>query len=336
MRKSELDELLFEHTESETKYAAHIGSSSPRYSLAKIVSIRDRDVMYFHLDNLDSHQIILRKDSRYIEMPPYTYSSININYIYAGECTYWIDSKKLVLHRGDVCIFDKGVIRAKKRTGFQDLIININISDTYFQKSLSKLENQNIISAFLLSRLTENSNHDNYIVFRTSEDEKIMDLFDHLLIEYYENRPYSKEIIQNYLSIIVIELLLLYQTKQDIHSVHLPRQSYNRVLEILFYIENHYASCTLKEVAQYFGYHEKYLCAYIKKYSGKTFQQIKREYRLKEARQYLLNTELPVHEIAERVGYGNRNQFYREFEDAYQILPKEYRKREQIKMDLET
>lgn len=336
MHKSELDELLFEHTESEAKYAAHTDSSSPRYSLAEIVSIRNRNVMYFHLNNLDSHQIILHKDSRYIEMPPYTYSSININYIYAGECTYWIDNKKLVLHKGDVCIFDRDVIRAKKRTGFQDIIININISDIYFQKSLSKLENQNIISAFLLSRLTEDSNHDNYIVFRTSEDEKIMDLFDHLLIEYYENRPYSKEIIQNYLSIIVIELLLLYQTKQDIHSVHLPSQSYNRVLEILFFIENHYTSCTLKEVSQHFGYHEKYLCAYIKKYSGKTFQQIKREYRLREAGKYLLNTELPVHEIAEKVGYSNRNQFYREFKNTYQILPKEYRKREQIKMDLET
>lgn len=330
MNKSELEQLLFAHTESEAEYAASTGSSSPRYSLAEVVSIRGRSVMYFHLNHLDSRQIILRKDSRYIEMPPYTYSSININYIYAGKCTYWIDGKKLLLHKGDVCIFDKGVIRAKERTGFEDIIINFNISDSYFQESLSKLENQNIISAFLLSRLTENSSHDNYIVFRTGEDEKVIDLFDRLLMEYYDKRPYTKEIVQHYLSIIVIELLLLHQTKRDIHSVHLPKQSCNRALEILFFIENHCASCTLKEVAQHFGYHEKYLCAYIKKYSGKTFQQIKREYRIREAVRYLLNTELPVHEIAERVGYSSRNQFYKEFRDACHMLPREYRKKEQI------
>lgn len=334
MNKSDLDKLLFKLTEQETLYASSENPSSPRFAYAKTVSIKGKETMCFHLENLESNKIILRKDSRYIGMPLYTYSSININFIYSGECTYWIDGRELVLRQGDVCIFDKGVARSKQKTKYNDIIININISDRHFRKSIPELENQNIISTFLLNRLLEDSSHDNYIVFQTQGDEKIIGLFDQLLIEYYENRPYAKEKIQNYLAIIIMELLILYQTRKDIHSVHLSVQTYNRAMEILYYIENHYASCTLKETAEYFGYHEKYLCTYMKRHIGKTFQEIKREYRLKEASSYLLNSKLSIQEIAEETGYSNRSQFYKEFKDKHNMLPAEYRKRMQNTTDI--
>lgn len=327
MDKWKLHDQLFELTENEKYYAAHEGASSPRFALAEKVSIRGKKALRFPLENLDANGIIIRKDSRFISMPFYLYDNININFIYSGECIYWIDGTELVLHKGDVCIFDKGAVRAKKRTGYNDIIINFNISDQRFQQSVPRLEDQNIISTFLLSSLLSNSDHDNYIVFQTNEDERITSLFDHLLVEYYDNRPYSKEIIQNYLAIIVLELLRLYQVRQDIHLIHLPRKTYNQALEILYYIETHYADCTLKGVANHFGYHEKYLCAYIKKNTGKTLREIRRDYRLKNAAYFLTNTTLPIHEISERIGYTNRNQFYHEFKDAYQMLPAEYRKR---------
>lgn len=330
MNKTDLDQLLFSLTENEKKYKAYHSTSSPRYAATKKISISEQEVMYFQLDNLNSNKFILRKDSRYIELPFYTYSNINMNYIYSGECHYWIDNKELTLHKGDVCIFDKGVIRAKERTGDQDIIININISDEHFQNSIPKLSDQNIITKFLLNCLLEDSNHDNYIVFRTNEHPKIIDLFDRLLIEYYENRLYSKEIIQNYLSIIIMELLLLYQTSQNIHSVHLSGNANNQMLEILYYIENHYTHCTLKDVAAHFGYHEKYLCSYIKKNMGKTFQEIKRGYRLDAAARYLSNSTLTIHEIAVKTGYTNYNQFYKEFQKRYQMLPSEFRKKEHV------
>lgn len=329
MNKSDLDELLFALTEQERFYAASENPSSPRFAYVKTVSIKGKEAMYLHLENLDSSKIILRKDSRYMGMPPYTYSSININFIYSGECTYWIDGKELVLRQGDVCIFDKGIVRSKKRTGYEDIIINMNISDRHFWKSIPELENQNIISEFLLNRLLEDSGHDSYMVFRTEGDRNILDLFDRLLIVYYENRPYAKEKIQNYLSVIIMELLILYQTRRDIHSIHLSVPTDNRALEILYYIENHYSSCTLKETAGHFGYHEKYLCAYMKRHIGKTFQEIKREYRLKEAASYLLNTGRSIQEISEKTGYSNRSQFYKEFKDKYWMLPTEYRRQMQ-------
>ena len=328
MDKKELDKLLFEMTDQEQLYTASENSSSPRFAYARKVSINGNDTMYFHLDNLDASKIILRKDSRFLAMPPYTYSSININFIYSGDCTYWIDGQELILHQGDICIFDKGIVRSKKKPGYNDIIININISDHHFRKSIPEFENQNIISSFLLGHLLGNSDHANYIVFRTQGDKRILDLFDRLLIEYYENRPYAKEKMQNYLSIIIMELLLLYQTKKDIHSVHLSSDNYNRALEILYYIENHYTSCTLKDVADHFGYHQKYLCAYIKRHIGKTFQEIKREYRLKEACSYLLNTTLSIQDISEKTGYTNRSQFYKEFKEKYAMLPAEYRKKD--------
>lgn len=41
---------------------------------------------------------------------------------------------------------------------------------------------------------------------------------------------------------------------------------------------------------------------------------------------YLINTDLPVYEIANRVGYDNLGHFYRKFEALYQMKPLMYRK----------
>ena len=41
---------------------------------------------------------------------------------------------------------------------------------------------------------------------------------------------------------------------------------------------------------------------------------------------YLINTDLPVYEIANRVGYDTLGHFYRKFEALYQMKPLMYRK----------
>lgn len=69
MNKSELEQLLFQHTENEKKYAIHNASLSNRYTTAQTISIDNQELMYFHLDTLDKNKIMIRKDSRYIGCP---------------------------------------------------------------------------------------------------------------------------------------------------------------------------------------------------------------------------------------------------------------------------
>lgn len=40
---------------------------------------------------------------------------------------------------------------------------------------------------------------------------------------------------------------------------------------------------------------------------------------------YLTNTEMPVYEIAEKIGYDNLGFFYKKFEKLYHMTPQTYR-----------
>lgn len=326
MDKRLLDKLLFTHTQNEDYYASHKGSNSQRFESHKPKIINNKEVFIINTSALMNSPVYIRKDSRYISMPLHTYNSLNINYIYSGQCTYYIDNKEVTLRKGDVCIFDTGVLRTKMRTGYDDIVINIAVTDTYFKNALNFSNDQNLMASFVLNALSANTNHDNYIIFRTHNNKKIMNLFDALLIEYFEERQYSNEIVQNYLSIITIELLCLYQENQENHMVQFSNKISNNVFNIIYYIEMNCEKCSLDDLAKEFGYHKKYICHLLKTNYNKTFKEIQMEYRIAKATDILINTNMAINEIAELVGFTNHNQFYRYFKMIHNMSPNEYKK----------
>lgn len=42
---------------------------------------------------------------------------------------------------------------------------------------------------------------------------------------------------------------------------------------------------------------------------------------------YLTNTDFPIYEIAQKVGYDNLGFFYRKFTELYHMTPQEFRER---------
>ncbi|MFR8974848.1 MAG: helix-turn-helix domain-containing protein, partial [Eubacteriales bacterium] len=46
---------------------------------------------------------------------------------------------------------------------------------------------------------------------------------------------------------------------------------------------------------------------------------------LKQASLMLLNTDLPVSQIAEKAGFSNHSNFIKSFKSVYQLLPKDFR-----------
>lgn len=330
MNKKNLDTLLFSHTDKEIQYLNQTEKFSNRYKLANFTFKDGKEILEFPLPSLDKEKLILRKDSRYTFIPFYTYLNVNLNYIYSGTCTYWIDNKKITLEKGDICIFDKGVIRTKTKLQYQDIIININLSDSFFQESFQKLEGNNIISSFLINHFLLDSSGDNYIIFRTNQNNKIESLFDNLLMEYFDPSSFSKIIMQNYMSIILIELLRLYESNKNIHSVQLSNNKTNTILEMLYFIENNLDTCTILNLSDRFGYHPKYISSYLKKYTGKTFKQIQNEYRIKKSVFLLQNTNMSIEKISESLGFTNRSEFYKKFKDAYRLTPKKFRDSTQL------
>ncbi|MFJ2043621.1 MULTISPECIES: AraC family transcriptional regulator [Paenibacillus] len=326
MDYNQLDFFLKSYTDSEKKYLANPDAVSPIYQDMIQVDVRGHMVYRFKPLNVIETGIAISKDSRFTSVPLYVHTNVNMNYIYSGECTYVVDDKTITLKEGDVCVFDKDVIRMKNKIGENDLVINISMSDQFLSSNfLSRLAKQSIVSNLILSAISNSQNHDNFLIFRTKGNHKIKRLFADLLCEYYDLRMYSSEIINSYLVIIFTELLRIYQDDSENQKIQLSNDSSGNIVDILRYIEKEYLNCTLSSLSKQFGYHPKYLSYLIKEKSGKNFKELQVSLKLKLACYYLANTSLSIQEIAEKVQISNLNSFYQKFGVTYNMTPKAYR-----------
>ncbi len=107
---------------------------------------------------------------------------------------------------------------------------------------------------------------------------------------------------------------------------HITQGREARTVEIVSYLQSHYAEVTLDTLSEHFHLSKPYLSKYIKEKTGSTFQDLVRELRMKKARTLLKETNRTVETIAADIGYENVEHFNRLFRKAYGMTPVQYRK----------
>ncbi len=92
------------------------------------------------------------------------------------------------------------------------------------------------------------------------------------------------------------------------------------------YIDKNIVSASLAELAERLGYSAVYTGECIKKLTGKTFSTLVAEKRCRAAAEKLKNTDMPIKEIINAVGYENESYFRKIFKEKYGKNPLEFRK----------
>ncbi len=92
------------------------------------------------------------------------------------------------------------------------------------------------------------------------------------------------------------------------------------------YIDAHYRTASLGYIADDFKLSLPTVSRMIKKETGFTFQELLMRKRFQKAVMFLVETELPVEEIAVNIGYENHSYFYRQFKARYGMTPSQYRR----------
>lgn len=102
-----------------------------------------------------------------------------------------------------------------------------------------------------------------------------------------------------------------------------------RLIDLMSYIQNHYADVTLEILASEFGLSRSYLSKYIKEKSGMTFQEAVKTVRIRKACAMLKETNQTVESIAAYVGYENVEHFNRLFKAVKKMTPIQFRRKNQ-------
>lgn len=319
-----MEELLFQKTESELNHLNNNSLLSKRYKNITTVNINDIDMYLFKFDTLlKNNKVSIHKESRFTHIPLHVHTVLELLYVYSGECTQIISGKEIHMKQGSICLLDTNVPHEIKYLNSNDIIISVVMRKQYFTTSfLSRLGKHGIINDFLIKALSDNTTHDQYLLLDNCSGSKIHSIMQNILCENYEKQLCSNEIIDSYMVIFFCEMLRLYQDKR--YKVD-NSKSTSLLFEILEYIENNYQNITLEKTAAHFSFHPNYLSSFIKKNTGRTFKNLVIMQKMSEACFYLTNSDMPIYEIANTIGYDNLGFFYKKFQSIYNISPQEYR-----------
>lgn len=106
---------------------------------------------------------------------------------------------------------------------------------------------------------------------------------------------------------------------------------YTCVLKIKRYIEKHFSEeISLNLLAKEFGYSKFHMNRMFAENTGKTIHAYIMERRLFEAEWLLLNTDTPIIEIAQMIGYTSQQSFTKAFGQRFTCSPASYRNNQYV------
>ncbi len=156
-------------------------------------------------------------------------------------------------------------------------------------------------------------------------------LFETILPEFQQmTREYAaqQEFYTSYsVSLLLSILIELYRAMPDCFPMHGATVMYEAVMNVQQYVNDHFhRKLTLQEIADTNYVSRHALSLAFKEIAGITFKEYLLLFRVTEAKNLLLTTDLSVSQIAEQVGYVNVNNFVKIFKKIQGITPLQYRR----------
>lgn len=262
----------------------------------------------------------------YMNDDEHTHTYFEITYIYSGKCTMLFGGESIEMNEGDLCIVPPGSPHAQpiksgcfaiglmvRRSTFDalfgDLLIKDDVESQFFRDSLYDADRINFLR-----------------LYTDTQNEQLRWYLQTLVGECYHSDPHANTCAISLVKLFLAEAFRMYGSTATVYQ----EAGHGRKVDcglILQYIQNNFRSVTLHELAEVFHYNETYLSRLLQEYTHQSFTEIVRTLRLKRAEDYLLNSDLKIHEINRLVGYDSVDHFSRTFKSAYGCPPVAYRRK---------
>lgn len=276
---------------------------------------------------LANRSIYISKHNRYAPYPKHTHQFLELNYVLQGQCQQIINDTPYTFYEGDILLMDAGSAHAIEALGEDDLLINFVFKDTQISlKNLEELQGQNsILYQFLLKSHTHIQSAENFIVLRSDKTNQSKNLIELMLNEYFEPKPFSNQILEHYLSILLFELARSLPTLGE--TVRDANDPYVQILEL---IDQEYSTLTLAQAAKHLNFNKNYLSNLIKEKGNATFTELLNQKKLMMAQLLLKSTNFSIEKICQTVGYSNKTYFYKQFQEKFGKLPSQVRNTKEL------
>ena len=261
-------------------------------------------------------------------IPFHVHNYVEIVVPIVGSCLFETRNGTVEIGEADIMIVGRGTIHRVHDISPETIVVNIALKPSAFSFNdlnfmLQPGGGQSISNLLFTILNNENYGDGQHSLFKIQHDSKIVALIHDTIEEYYQNDIQANQII--HFNILTLFSRLIRQFYHTDYSLEQTKKHQNILMPMLLYIEEHYASITLEEMADYFSFNPNYLSSYLKKNIGMTFIKLVHLQRVNVAAEYLQYTKASIEQISLKVGYENPSYFYKMFRKILGLSPKEYR-----------
>ena len=235
-----------------------------------------------------------------------------------GNGTHTIDFQTFSVKEFQIYFMIPGQVHSWDFEGNVDGYV-INFSVPFFQSFLLKLD--------LLEEFTffSGSINDSVLQIPNELESKVRGIFEELLSEGTENRPFNLHLVRA----LLLHVFILVSRLNAAPTLE-TGTSYNHTLLKNFrkLIENNFTKLKLpKEYAELLYITPNHLNALCNDLLGLPAGQLIRERLFLEAKRLLVNYELSISEISDRLNFNDNSYFSKSFRKHTGFSPEEFRKR---------
>lgn len=337
------------------KYSHHATSMS--YRFADLLKVTNEDNSSYESVTMDNNEILLLKGSFILkkfqeflehydrEQKPQTNSPLDTLFITYGRVVSSLDDVHVSYHEALRLLQRRFFCEHRQHTIGYDQLPDIASRGTYeltterLQEYCEKLIG--FIQTAKRNQMAETLNELEKNLYYASEDipkiklfltdlylsikEKLSHLYHNANIPFPGNAEIIKLISEKY---YLYEIILFFTEQFEVIMRAIGNPSSSGVMDdIIHYIEHNYMdNIKLENIAPLFGYNSSYLGKIFNKKVGMGFNMFVDQVRINHSKKLLIETDLKVYEIAEKVGYRNVDYFHTKFKKYVNQSPAEYRK----------
>lgn len=267
-------------------------------------------------------QITCRPHTRFAPFPAHSHNFVEMITVAKGSLTQVVDGKKILLKSGDILIMNKHVTHSVERAEFDDLGINVIMSDSFIESLLPNLHGS-IFDNLIKENMRVRGNSV-YMLFSAKGEVQIDNLLENLIFELTE---YNGELgIINDTVALLFKYLSLKNKRllKDYSLVYTEKEK--RMAQISEYISSSYKTATLTALGKKLGLTTPYLSKLIQEYFGTCFKELLLKERLKRAYALICDSNMTVGDVISSVGYENQSYFLRCFKREFGKGPSQLRR----------
>jgi len=245
-----------------------------------------------------------------------------------GQLSCELESHDFRFKTGEGCLLNPQITHTEALAD-GCMVMFINLSPTLLTELLPASDSTGPIFSFLKHNVQLANNWQrSYLEFTKSLPYDNNQMF-HIVLDALQQEVATQKVGAVYFQHgLVLRLLTALEDTNRFTTtttaLDLSKEAYlvNRVVHL---IEGHFGDISRKTIEAELHYNAEYLNRLLKQQTGKTITAYAKSVRIKKAEQLLINTDLKVQEIADRLGFTSETYFYHYFKKQTQLAPNQYR-----------